>query len=79
VTALIKGNGVENDFFKFFFYVGGHVTTLHMEDLWHVTSSQFPTIDEFITISNPDAVEPVRKLKDKAELENWSHIQSLSV
>jgi len=33
-----------------------------------MTSSQFPTIDESITNSNPDAVEPVRTLKDKTEL-----------
>jgi len=44
-----------------------------------MTSSQFPTIDEFITSSNPDACEPAKKLKDKTELVDWSHIKSLSV
>jgi len=35
-----------------------------MGDLWYMTSSEFPTIDEFITSSNPDACEPAKKSKD---------------
>ena len=50
-----------------------------MEILWQVTSAQFPTIDEHITDSNSSIVVPVRKLKEKIELEAWSHVQSLSV
>ena len=48
-----------------------------MEILWQVTSAQFPTTDEHITDSNPYVVVPVRKLKEKSQLEAWSHVQSL--